>query len=41
MNIFSGLFKTRDAPKNRTSGSAYSFFMGTSTAWYYVKKKDS
>ena len=32
MSIFSGLFRTRDAPKDRTSGSAYTFLMGGSTA---------
>lgn len=41
MNIFSGLFKTRDAPKNRTSGSAYSFFMGTSTAGKNVNERSA
>ncbi len=25
MGLFSGIFKGRDAPTNRTSGSAYSF----------------
>ena len=29
MGILSGIFKSRDAPSNRTSGSAYSFFMGS------------
>ena len=32
MGIFSGLFKSRDKPQNRTSGSGYSFFFGGSTA---------
>ena len=27
MSIFSGLFRTRDAPKDRTSGSAYTFLI--------------
>ena len=31
MGFLSGLFRARDAPQNRTSGSAYSFFMGGST----------
>ena len=26
--VFSGIFKSRDAPTNRTAGSAYSFFLG-------------
>lgn len=25
MGIFSGIFRSRDAPKNRTTGSNYSF----------------
>ena len=28
MSLFSGLFKSRDKPQNRTSGSNYAFFMG-------------
>ena len=32
MGILSGLCRTRDGPKNATSGSTYSFFMGTSAA---------
>ena len=28
MGIFSGLFKSRDKPQNRTAGSNYTFFMG-------------
>lgn len=28
MGFLSGLFRARDAPQNRTSGSAYSFFLG-------------
>ena len=32
MGIFSGLFRSRDKPQNRTAGSAYSFFFGGSTA---------
>ena len=32
MSVFSKLFRGRDAPTDRTSGSAYSFFMGGSTA---------
>lgn len=28
MGILSGIFKSRDAPQNRTAGSAYSFFLG-------------
>ena len=32
MGIFSGFFRSRDKPQNRTTGSAYSFFFGGSTA---------
>ena len=31
MSVFSKLFRGRDAPTDRTSGSAYSFFMCGST----------
>lgn len=29
---FSGLFKSRDKPQNRTAGSTYTFFMGGTTS---------
>jgi len=32
MSIFSGLFRSRDKPENRTAGNAFSFFLGNSTA---------
>ena len=32
MGFFSSLFRGRDAPDNRTTGSSYTFFMGNSTA---------
>jgi len=41
MGFLSGLFKSRDAPKNRTSGSAYSFFMGGSTSGKRVNERTS
>lgn len=41
MGIFSGLFKARDKPQNRTSGSAYSFFMGTSTSGKKVSERSA
>ncbi len=41
MGFLSGLFKSRDTPKNRTSGSAYSFFMGGSTSGKRVKERIS
>lgn len=39
MGIFSGLFKSRDKPQNRTSGSGYSFFFGGSTAGKNVNER--
>ena len=41
MSIFSGLFRSRDKPQNRTSGSAYSFFFGESTAGRRVNEADA
>ena len=41
MGFFSGLFRSRDAPKNRTSGSAYSFFMGGSTSGKRVNERSA
>ena len=41
MGIFNGLFRTRDAPSNRTVGSAYSFFMGNSTAGKRVNERSA
>ena len=41
MGILSGLFRTRDGPKNATSGSAYSFFMGSSAAEKCVNERSA
>lgn len=41
MSIFSGLFRMRDAPKDRTSGSAYTFLMGGSTAGKNVNERSA
>lgn len=41
MGILSGLFRTRDAPQNRTSGSAYSFFMGSSSSGKRVNERSA
>ena len=35
------LFKPRDAPQNRTSGSGYAFFMGGSTSGKYVNERSA
>lgn len=39
MNLFSGLFHSRDKPQNRTGGSAFSFFMGNSTSGKRVNER--
>ena len=41
MGIFSGIFKSRDAPTNRTAGSAYSFFLGQSAAGKRVNERSA
>ena len=41
MGIFSGLFKSRDTPQNSTAGSAYTFFMGGSTAGKHVNERSA
>lgn len=41
MSILSGLFKSRDKPSNRTAGSAYSFFLGSSTSGKFVTERSA
>ena len=41
MGIFSGLFRTRDAPQNRTAGSSYSFFLGQSSSGKRVNERSA
>ena len=41
MSIFSGLFRSRDKPQNRTAGSAYTFFMGGSSAGKSVNERSA
>ena len=41
MGILSGLFKSRDKPENRTSGSSYSFLMGGSSSGKYVNERSA
>ena len=41
MNLFSGLFHSRDKPQNRTTGSTYTFFMGGSTAGKNVNERSA
>lgn len=41
MGILSGLFRTRDKPKNITNGSAYSFLMGGSSSGRRVNERSA
>ena len=41
MGIFSGLFRSRDKPQNRTAGSAYSFYMGGTTSGKAVTERSA
>ena len=41
MGIFSGIFKSRDAPTNRTAGSAYTFFPGMSSSGKRVNERSA
>ncbi len=41
MGIFSGLFKSRDKPQDRTAGSAYSFYMGGTTSGKIVTERSA
>ncbi len=41
MGFFSSLFRSRDAPQNRTAGSAYTFFFGGSTSGKAVTERSA
>ena len=41
MSVFSGLFKSRDKPQNRTAGSNYAFFMGGTTSGKAVTERSA
>ena len=41
MGLFSGLFRSRDKPKNSTVGSSYAFYMGGSTAGKPVTERSA
>ena len=41
MGIFSGLFKSRDKPQNRTMGSNYAFFIGGTTSGKTVTERSA
>lgn len=41
MGIFTGMFKSRDKPQNRTAGSAYTFYMGGTTSGKAVTERSA
>ena len=41
MGFLNGLFRSRDAPRNSTCGSAYRFFMGSSTSGKRVNERSA
>ena len=41
MGFLNGLFRSRDTPRNSTSGSAYRFFMGSSTSGKRVNERSA
>lgn len=41
MSIFSGLFKSRDKPENRTPGSSYAFYLGGSSSGKMVTERSA
>ena len=41
MGIFSGLFRSRDKPQNRTAGSSYTFYMGGTTSGKTVTERSA
>lgn len=41
MGIFSGLFRSRDKPQNRTPGSSFAFYMGSSSAGKAVTERSA
>lgn len=41
MGIFTGMFKSRDKPENKTAGSAYTFYMGGTTSGKAVTERSA
>ena len=41
MGIFSGLFRSRDKPQNRTAGRNYAFFLGGTTSGKAVTERSA
>ena len=41
MGFFSGLFRSRDAPQNRTVGSSYAFYLGGTTSGKAVTERSA
>ena len=41
MSFLGGIFRSRDKPKDRTAGSSYGFFLGSSTSGKYVTERSA
>ena len=41
MGFLSGIFRSRDKPNNRTAGSSYGFFLGSSASGKYVTERSA
>ena len=41
MGVLANIFKARDKPENRTAGSGYSFYMGSTTSGKAVTERSS
>ena len=41
MGIFSGLFRSRDKPQDRTTGSGYAFYFGSTTSGKAVTERSA
>lgn len=41
MRPFSGIFRSRDKPQNRTAGSGYTFYLGNSTSGKPVTERSA
>jgi len=41
MGFLSSIFRSRDKPTDRTAGSSYSFFLGTSSSGKYVTERSA
>ena len=41
MGILSGIFRSRDKPVDRTAGSSFAFYLGSSTSGKYVTERSA